>query len=405
MAGEKRKLVDSASIGSPPKKILESIETIQLVIHNFKDLTEKRGESIQSRVLKAHGYEWMIEIYPKGHPKSSSETEYVSYILKYAGDRKYKPAVRFTIRCKGSMSKCSNMKIFSEETSMVRGASNYLKRDDIIANYMEEDGSLKIEFDIQIASESKLVWYPKELQQQEILTELYHEASETADVVFNIGGMEYHAHKNILSRRAKTLFELSKDYNDDDREVAIPISDMKGEIFQKLLEFVYTVKTPEVEDDGLNTAIEILLAANRFDCTQLKLYIESVIVDNFLTPTIAAKMLILGDSYSCALLKEAAMNLYASDPIAVRESEGWTEIIESNRLLDELLESVSHKLVSYKNNGHDATTTTTTTVDNLDVTSLREQLQESKLEVDGNRSMLVARLKKAHQQQEIIYNI
>jgi hypothetical protein len=180
---------------------------------------------------------------------------------------------------------------------------------------------------------------------------------------------------------------------------------MKGEIFQKLLEFVYTVKTPEVEDDGLNTAIEILLAANRFDCTQLKFYIESVIVDNFLTPTIAAKMLILGDSYSCALLKEAAMNLYASDPIAVRESEGWTEIKESNRLLDELLESVSHKLVSYKNNGHDATTTTTTTVDNLDVTSLREQLQESKLEVDGNRSMLVARLKKAHQQQEIIYNI
>ena len=119
-------------------------------------------------------------------------------------------------------------------------------------------------------------------------------------------------------------------------------------------------------------------------------------MDKFLTATIAAKMLILGDSYSCALLKEAAMNLYASDPSAVRGSDGWSELKESTYLLDELLKSVDQKFMSYKND-HDATIATT--VDNLDVTSLREQLQESKLEVDGCRSMLVARLKK-HRQQE-----
>ena len=170
---------------------------------------------------------------------------------------------------------------------------------------------------------------------------------------------------------------------------------MRGEIFQKLLEFVYTVKTPEVKD--VTAAIDILLAANRFDCTQLKLYVESVIVDKFLTPIIAVKLLILGDSYSCALLKEAAMNLCASDISAAEGSEGWSELKESNCLLYELLKCVSQKFLSYKND-HDATTTTTT-VDNLDVTSLREQLQESKLEVDGSRSMLVARLKK-HRQQE-----
>jgi hypothetical protein len=280
------------------------------------------------------------------------------------------------------------VEIFSKET--FPGIIGYKVRDDVLANYLEEDGSLEIQFDIQIASESKLVWYPKELQQQEILTELYHEASETANVVFNIGGMEYHAHKSILSRRAKTLFELSKD---DDREVVIPISDMRGEIFQKLLEFVYTVKTPEVED--VSAAIEILLAANRFDCIQLKLYVESVIVDKFLTPTIAAKMLILGDSYSCALLKEAAMNLCAFDISAAEESEGWSLLKESNCLLYELPKSVDQKCMSYKND-HDATPTT---VDNLDVMSLREQLQESKLEVDGSRSMLVVRLKK-HREQE-----
>ena len=393
MSGTKRKVVDSAFIGSPPEKILENNETIQLVIHNFKDRTEKRGEYIPSPVLKAHGYDWTIAIFPKGTLKSSFETEYVSYVLQYAGDQKYKPVARVSIFRKGIRGIWSKVVVFDGETSPGSDA----KRVDLLANGLEEDGSLKVQLDIQIASESKLVWYPKELQQQEILTELYHEASETADVVFNIGGMEYHAHKSILSRRAKTLFDLSKDYNnDDDREVVIPISDMRGEIFQKLLEFVYTVKTPEVKD--VTAAIDILLAANRFDCIQLKLYIESVIVDKFLNPTIAAKMLILGDSYSCALLKEAAMNLYASDPSAVRGSDGWSELKESTYLLDELLECVSQQFMSYKN-GHDATTTTATTVDNLDVTSLREQLQESKLEVDGSRSMLVERLKK-HRQQE-----
>ena len=390
MSDEKRKLVDSASIGSPPKKILESIETIQLVIHNFKDRTEKRGEFIPSPVLKAHGYDWTMLIYPKGSLASSSETVYVSCMLEYVGDQKHEPVARVAIVRKGTWTAWSEVMRFDGETGME--GKDYATRDDLLANGLEENGSLEIQFDIQIASESKLVWYPKELQQQEILTELYHEASETADVVFNIGGMEYHAHKSILSRRAKTLFELSKDYNnDDDREVVIPISDMRGEIFQKLLEFIYTVKTPEVKD--VTTAIDILLAANRFDCTELKLYAESVIVDKFLTPTIAAKMLILGDSYSCALLKEAAMNLYASNPSAAKESEGWSDLKESNRLLYELLEFMSYK------NDHDATTTTTTTVDNLDVTSLREQLQESKLEVDGSRSMLVERLKK-HRQQE-----
>ena len=47
------------------------------------------------------------------------------------------------------------------------------------------------------------------------------------------------------------------------------------------------------------------------------------------------------------------MNLYACDPSAVKEeSEGWSKVQESNRLLEELLESVALKLVSSKNNNN-----------------------------------------------------
>ena len=63
-----------------------------------------------------------------------------------------------------------------------------------IAENLEEDGSLVIEVDIRIAADSKLAWYPKKLHQQEILVELYHDAAETSDIIFNVEGKKYHAH-------------------------------------------------------------------------------------------------------------------------------------------------------------------------------------------------------------------
>jgi len=91
------------------------------------------------------------------------------------------------------------------------GSTGYLKREDVLAEYLE-DGSLVIEVDIRIAAENKLAWYPKTLHQQEILVELYHDASETSDRIFNVEGKMYHAHKSVFSRRAKTFFELGKEY-------------------------------------------------------------------------------------------------------------------------------------------------------------------------------------------------
>ena len=248
-----------------------------------------------------------------------------------------------------------------------------------------------IEVDLQIAADSKRIWYPKELQQHDILTELYHDASsDTADVVFKVGEKEYHAHKSILSRRAKALFELCKEH---EGEGPIPIPGVEEETFQKILEFVYTVKTPQIEDDEA-TATEMLVVADRFDCTHLKLFVESTITDKILTASNAATLFVLADSHSSALLKEAAMNLYASNPSAVKENfKGWSRVEESKRLLKELLEWVTFKFISSNNSTADKTAQNTD-IDHLDVTSLREKLEEAKLEPDGSREILVERLKK-----------
>jgi len=223
--------------------------------------------------------------------------------------------------------------------------------------------------------------------------------------------MEYHAHRMIFSPSSEGAFRIvSKEY---DGQEHVPISNLKGDTFQKILIVVYTVKTPEMDDEA--TAKQTLAAADRFDCTHLKLYAESVIVNKFLTTANAATLLVLGDSISCALLEEAAVNTYAFDPSTVMESsEGWPHILDSKRLLSELLKSVSLKLVAAirnrnrnrnnNNNNNDisdiVTVAGTDNIDQLNVTSLREKQEEAKLEVDRSREIFVDRLKKQQEREE-----
>ena len=216
--------------------------------------------------------------------------------------------------------------------------------------------------------------------------ELYDNAtSEISDVVFTVGERECHAHTLILSMKAKILFELSKEYKND---VPIRIHEVSEIVFGSLLDYVYSVKAPDIENE--NIAMELLVAADRFDCTQLKLYAESVIADKFLVASNAAELLVFADSYSCALLKEAAMNLYKTSTNAVRESQSWNKVKESYRLLGELLD---HLYNPFPTSGKLGNGYSCDDVDHMDVASLHDQLQEAHLKVDGGGEIIVQRLK------------
>merc|ERR1711933_7906 len=134
---------------------------------------------------------------------------------------------------------------------------------DVLEDCLEDDGSLVFECELQIAEEDRRVWYPEELQRQNILVELYQDASSTtSDVVFSVGKDTYRAHKSILSLRCKKLYEMAEDSGND--TTPIPIVSIKGEIFKSILDFVYTVKTPEIHSE--ETAMELLAAADLCDC-------------------------------------------------------------------------------------------------------------------------------------------
>jgi hypothetical protein len=397
MSDEKRKRVGSVFLGCPPKRLKHEIHTMEFRFNDFANQHQVRGKPIETPSIRAYGYDWILRVFPRGDKKSSKDQEHVSCFLLCAGGKSVAPSAKFTIRCKDRMIRPSQLRVFDRHW----GKLNFLERTDVLENYLDEDGSLVIEVDIQIAVEKRNVWYPDPLQKEPSLVKLYRTSESTSDITFVVDGKEFHAHKNILSLRAETLFELTKENDDDEGKIFI---DMEGEIFEQILEYVYTVKTPEIKNEGI--AIKLFLAADRFGCTELKLFIESTIVDKFLNATNAAKWLLLSDAHTCALLKEASMRLHESDACTVMESkDDWSRVVESNRLLEELFKFVTYKsYVDLPNSRNRNSSSNNTVVDgeNLDVTTLREKLLEAELEIDGSRNILIERLKKYQQEKSVL---
>ena len=142
---------------------------------------------------------------------------------------------------------------------------------DIPNHFLEEDGSLVIDCDVRVRN--SLVWYPEELKPQSFLIDLCQDASsKTSDVVFFVGEKTFRARTHVLSLRCKKLYEIAKDFTND--TTPIESNSVRREIFKIILDFVYTVKQPDIEEE--ETAIELLRAADLFECIHLKLYIESV---------------------------------------------------------------------------------------------------------------------------------
>ena len=346
--------VDSFSLGVPPKDAKRCVETITFIIHDF-DTKMKEKAAFVSSTLFAHGCRWKISYFNEVHFAS----------IKLHSLEKYVDA-SFTLRLKYLPSERRRKKFSIKDNA---------EAFEEIVCILEEDRSLTIAFAIELHSKSpsNRAWYPKKLQPQSILVDLYNDAaSETADVVFSIGATEYYAHKSILALRCKKLYEIAIGYGEN---VPIPIENTSEMVFKCILEFVYTVKLPTLTTRDL--AKEVLIAADFYECIQLKLYVESVIVDKFLVPENAAELLLFADSYSCALLKEKTTKRLVKDPSNLKKAKEWSIIKDSPSLLLECFEAVTSE------HGYES-----------DIAGLRDSCQKQNLEVDGSRQVLTERLQK-----------
>jgi hypothetical protein len=316
-------------------------------------------------------------------------------------------------------------------------------REKILQQGLDEDGTLVVDVAIKYWSQPPLpppplqnttVWYPNKKHKQKrndntnMGGQLFR-SHEFTDISFLVEKTVVRAHKCVLAVRARPLLELAicsdengcsnssnnssnnnnnNNDNDNDSE-PINIPNVEEGVFRAFLDYIYTSSEENLlhflethEDDknnnilGAATAAEsLLVVADKFGATDLKVVVESVLADKFLSADNCFHMLLLADAHWCALLKEEATKLYCSDPMAsIRGSNnGWKLLQESPKLLSELLFRSAQQQVAKSNNIiNNSTTKNNRFLQDLSIGALRDRLEEAGLDPDGSKEILIRRV-------------
>ena len=112
---------------------------------------------------------------------------------------------------------------------------------------------------------------PSDLHQHlgELLT-----SKQGADVTFHVGGETFRAHRYILASRSPVFqAELLGPMRESHAAAVVEIQDMEAQVFQALLEFVYTDALPQdmTREEEAVICQHLLVAADRYSMERLKL--------------------------------------------------------------------------------------------------------------------------------------
>lgn len=227
------------------------------------------------------------------------------------------------------------------------------------------------------------------------LYQLYTD-DDSKDISFTHGDYSIKAHSDVLERQSPHLFELTVGSSRVQLDPNINI-----EAFNYIIQHIYTVLDYDKIRFSLHGAVcllkeadvSLLKEADRLECTDLKLFVESTIADKFLKGDNAAELLVLAESHSCTLLKEASIQMYLKSTTTVVKSQEWSMVKVDPELMSEIREAPA-LVAEYPNDTTNSSrlSFSNETVQNWDVSTLRRFLEAENLDLDGSKAVLVQRL-------------
>ncbi|XP_051120365.1 BTB/POZ and MATH domain-containing protein 4-like [Andrographis paniculata] len=176
------------------------------------------------------------------------------------------------------------------------------------------------------------------------------ENKEGSDIIFNVSGEKFHAHKLVLAARSlkfRSEFLETSHSNEED----IIVSDMEPHVFKAVLHFIYrdaliedaqiessSCQNPSVDD---TLTAKLLEAADRYDLGRLKQMCESHLCKDISVNSVT-QILSLADRYNAIQLKAVCLRFAAENLAAVMRSDGF-EYLKENcpALQSELLKTVA----------------------------------------------------------------
>ncbi|KZV18516.1 BTB/POZ and MATH domain-containing protein 2-like [Dorcoceras hygrometricum] len=323
------------------------------------------GKYIASETFIVGGYSWAIYFYPDGKSVEDNAT-YVSLfialasegadvralfeltLLDQSGRERHKVHSHFgralesgpyTLKYRGSM---WGYKRFYKRTLLE--ASDYLK-----------DDCLQVHCCVGVVrshTEGPKIYTiplpPSDIGQHfgQLL-----ESGKGTDVVFEIDGETFAAHKLVLAARSPVFRAQLYGPMKDQSAQFIKIEDMEAPVFKALLHFMYFDALPDLEElTGLNPkwastlmSQHLLAAADRYGLDRLRLLCESNLCADVAIHTVATT-LALAEQHHCFQLKSVCLKFVAlpENLRAVMQTDGFDYLKEScPHVLTELLEYVA----------------------------------------------------------------
>ncbi|KAI3756658.1 hypothetical protein L1987_56480 [Smallanthus sonchifolius] len=185
------------------------------------------------------------------------------------------------------------------------------------------------------------------------------ENMEGSDVIFNVAGKIFHAHKLVLAARSPIFRSNFFGQEGDNHEIVI--ADMKPSVFEAMLHFIYRDELNEDELAASSASSEfhvvdtlsakLLAAADRYDLCRLKRMCESRICKDISVNSVG-RVLALADTYHAMELKAICLRFASENLAAVMRSDGF-EYLKSNHpaLQSEILKTVAGCEEGYSSGG------------------------------------------------------
>ncbi|CAG2120672.1 unnamed protein product, partial [Medioppia subpectinata] len=152
-----------------------------------------------------------------------------------------------------------------------------------------------------------------------------------SDVKIVVEGRELRAHKAILSARSPVFNAMLTSDMRECRENAIEIPDIRPDVMEELLTFIYSGKAPNLS----KVSKELLSAADKYELPHLSELCEKHLMSS-LSVESAPEILVLSHLHKASKLKSVTVEFIIANRKEVMKSDNWDLIRAEPYLLEEL---------------------------------------------------------------------
>lgn len=361
-------------------KIMSQPVLLTFKFENFAHLPNKVDQPIKARVQSdCNGNRWSLELYPAGDRRAKESGRIALFLCSKNAVPNLDVKIEFLIKDKTGVSvdhsefRCK----FIKDNSGF-GNSSFAKRSDILdeTKGILKNEALLIDVIIQVKDGKDVLHQPIKdisLNQLQLLR-----SGGKSDIIFQVGSKRIPAHSPILYANAPLLSEIC----DQENSSTVTIQNVAPEVFQFLLEHIYSANVPSV-DDVFKWGKELIDASNRFELIELKMAVENLLVrECILNKENVCEYILFSDAQSCPLLKEYAISYFLLNAQEILQSDHSKQLRESSELLSEI--------IVFQGRG----------LGEMRVTTLRKELGKRNLDVDGSKRALVSRYEEAKRQKK-----